>query len=105
LRLLKDMPHATQVALAFFSHIADEKEWGAVREFRGLRSASNRQQGDNSRRIVRDPRAVQLLAIAAHRNLGVRRKNRVQVRTQRDIWCSLVTAGTDAERVTDLVLV
>ena len=104
LGLLEDVSHAAQVAFALFSHVADEQDGSAVRDDGSVHCARDRKQGDDSRRIVGDARAVELVAIAPHRDLRAGRENRVQVRTQRDVRRFRVAAGADAEHVADLVL-
>src|SRR5215471_13131187 len=60
-RLLIDVAHAAQIALALFADIADEQQWRAVFDFgRGERSGDGEQSRDAGR-VVGDAGSVELV--------------------------------------------
>ena len=102
-RLLVDVTHAAQIAFTLFADVADEQQRRSVHQLHRLQGSGNRQQSNNSGRVVGDARAVELVIVAPHRNRRVRGEDSIDVSAQGDEGRAWVSARTDPEDIPQLV--
>ena len=103
-RLLEDVPHAPQVALALFAHIPDQQDRSSVFDAGRAESSRDGEQCGDPRAIVGDAGTVKLASLTSNCDGGSSGENRVEMRSESDERSVDVSARQYAEDVADLVL-
>ena len=74
----KEMPHAAQIAFAFFTHIADEKDVCCRFELRSFQRIGDGQKRGDSRRIVTDSGTIELIGFFTRLQRGALGEDGIQ---------------------------
>src|SRR5579862_4643585 len=95
------MPHTAQIPFAFFANIADKHERQRVPDAHRPQQGCNPQHGGNTGAIVRNTGSVNPASLLADIQRGIRRKNRVDVRAERNE--TPAKSGMSSKYVADII--
>src|SRR5215831_146406 len=104
MRLLKNVPHSTEIAFTFFADIANEENGGSLLNSAVSQRPRDRQKSRNSRTVVRDPRPIQLATFAGDTNVSSGRENRIEMRAQPDERSIGIQSRPHAKNISQCVL-
>src|SRR5581483_3955630 len=101
--LFENMADAAQVALAFFTYVADEQDVAFGTNLRLTHRHGYRKQGDQSGGVVADSGPADALALFVNLNFRFRWKHGIEMRTDGGDWKLPMDARKNAEHVADFV--